>query len=146
MRIPKVIPRVAMGARGRLYHTRLQPTWSSLIRQPTLTHRHVKNYAQVNPRWVTTTVREMLDTSGKPMSLELSEAAGKRIADIAAKRGSPGTALRLTVESGGCYGFQYKFDITDQFTEDDAIFECEGGRLVVDDVSLSLMDGSKVDF
>ncbi|KAJ1950837.1 [4Fe-4S] proteins maturation, partial [Dispira parvispora] len=69
-----------------------------------------------------------------------------KIASIAAKRGNPNTVLRLTVESGGCYGFQYKFDITDQLTEDDAIFECEGGRLVVDDVSLSLMDGSKVDF
>lgn len=78
-------------------------------------------------------------------SLTLSPAAAQRIAAIAARQGKP-AMLRLSVEGGGCSGFQYKFDMAGAAEPDDAVSETDGVRLVVDSVSLELVAGSTVDF
>lgn len=77
--------------------------------------------------------------------LTLSQNAARRIAAIAARQ-DKAAILRLSVEGGGCSGFQYKFDLADAPAEDDAVSETEGVRLVVDPVSLDLVAGSTVDF
>jgi iron-sulfur cluster assembly accessory protein len=78
-------------------------------------------------------------------ALTLTPAAAKRIGWIAERQGKP-AILRLTVEGGGCSGFQYKFDLAESTDSEDAISETNGVRLVVDPVSLDLVDGSVVDF
>ena len=78
-------------------------------------------------------------------ALTLTPAAAERIAKIAAKQTRP-AILRLSVEGGGCSGFQYKFDLADAAEGDDSVSETDGVRLVVDPVSLDLVAGSKVDF
>lgn len=77
--------------------------------------------------------------------LSLTQAAAQRVAAIAAKQAKP-AILRLSVEGGGCSGFQYKFDLADGTEEDDLISDTDGVRLVVDPVSLDLVAGSTVDF
>ncbi|TNE60254.1 MAG: iron-sulfur cluster assembly accessory protein [Sphingomonadales bacterium] len=77
--------------------------------------------------------------------LTLTPAAAKRVAWIAEKQAKP-AILRLSVEGGGCSGFQYKFDLADAAEGDDAISETDGVRLVVDPISLDLVAGSVVDF
>ena len=78
-------------------------------------------------------------------TLTLTEAAAKRVALIAEKQAKP-AILRLSVEGGGCSGFQYKFDLADGPEGDDSISETAGVKLVVDPVSLDLVSGSVVDF
>jgi iron-sulfur cluster assembly accessory protein len=78
-------------------------------------------------------------------TLTLTPAAAKRIAWIADKQTKP-AILRLSVEGGGCSGFQYKFDLADAPEGDDVVSETDGVRLVVDPVSLDLVGGSVVDF
>jgi len=78
-------------------------------------------------------------------TLTLTPAAAKRVAWIAERQSKP-AILRLSVEGGGCSGFQYRFDLTDASEADDAISETEGVQLVVDPVSLGLVAGSTVDF
>lgn len=80
-----------------------------------------------------------------PETLTLTEAAAKRVALIAEKQAKP-AILRLSVEGGGCSGFQYKFDLADGPDGDDSISETAGVKLVVDPVSLDLVSGSVVDF
>ena len=75
----------------------------------------------------------------------LTEAAAKRVADIAAKQAKP-AILRLSVEGGGCSGFQYKFGLAEAPDGDDSVSETGGVKLVVDSVSLDLVAGSTVDF
>jgi iron-sulfur cluster assembly accessory protein len=77
--------------------------------------------------------------------LTLTSNAAKRVAAIAGKQGKP-AILRLSVEGGGCSGFQYKFDLADSAENDDSVSETDGVRLVVDPVSLDLIAGSTVDF
>ncbi|MGX7896173.1 HesB/IscA family protein [Tsuneonella sp. HG222] len=78
-------------------------------------------------------------------SVTLSPSAAKRIEWIAQRQGKP-AILRLSVEGGGCSGFQYKFDLADTAEGDDSVSETEGVRLVVDPISLDLVAGSVVDF
>lgn len=78
-------------------------------------------------------------------ALTLTESAAKRVAWIAEKQSKP-AILRLSVEGGGCSGFQYKFDLADGADTDDVISETAGVRLVVDPVSLDLVSGAVVDF
>ena len=78
-------------------------------------------------------------------TLTLSQAAAERVGLIAQKQGKP-AILRLSVEGGGCSGFQYKFDLDDAPEADDSVSETAGVKLVVDPVSLDLVAGSIVDF
>jgi iron-sulfur cluster assembly accessory protein len=78
-------------------------------------------------------------------TLTLTDAAAKRVAWIAEKQSKP-AILRLSVEGGGCSGFQYKFDLSDGAEGDDTVSETSGVKLVVDPISLDLVSGSVVDF
>jgi iron-sulfur cluster assembly accessory protein len=77
--------------------------------------------------------------------LTLSPSAAARVAAIAAKQGKP-AILRLSVEGGGCSGFQYQFGMAEAPDGDDIVTETDGVRLVVDPVSLDLVSGCTVDF
>ena len=75
----------------------------------------------------------------------LTDAAAARIAAIAEKQAKP-AILRLSVEGGGCSGFQYRFGLAEDMDDEDSISENAGVKLVVDAVSLDLVAGSTVDF
>ncbi len=75
----------------------------------------------------------------------LTDAAAKRIARIVA--GEPGkSALRVSVEGGGCSGFSYKFDLVSGRNAEDVAIEKNGATVLIDDLSLVYMGGSTIDF
>lgn len=78
-------------------------------------------------------------------TLGLSERAADRIIAIAAGENVP-PVLRISVEGGGCSGFQYKFDLVAGADADDLVVSRNGARLVVDQVSLPFLLGARVDF
>jgi iron-sulfur cluster assembly accessory protein len=91
------------------------------------------------------------DDSGNPMHISISPRASNRLHAISSGDKNPNLALRVTIESGGCHGFQYLMDLTDlgksPATEEDTIFEGEKGeRVVIDESSLELLNGSTVDY
>lgn len=71
--------------------------------------------------------------------------AAKRVAAIADKQGQD-AVLRLSVEGGGCSGFQYRFGLADNIDEDDIVTTESGVTLVVDSISIDLVRGCAVDF
>ncbi|MBD8699392.1 iron-sulfur cluster insertion protein ErpA [Sphingomonas aerolata] len=75
----------------------------------------------------------------------LTPSAAARVAAIAARQGKP-AILRLSVDGGGCSGFQYKFGFADAAEADDVVAERDGVRLVVDSVSIDLVRGCAVDY
>ncbi len=78
-------------------------------------------------------------------TIDLTPSAAARVAAIAAKQGKP-AILRLAIDGGGCAGFQYRFGLADAVEKDDAVATCAGATLVVDPVSLDLVQGARVDF
>lgn len=78
-------------------------------------------------------------------TLTLSPSAAARVAAIAAKQGKA-AILRLSVEGGGCSGFQYRFGLTDDLEAEDSVTETDGVKLAVDPVSLDLVSGCIVDY
>ncbi len=77
--------------------------------------------------------------------IALTPSAAARVAAIAARQGKP-AILRLSVDGGGCSGFQYKFGFADAVEGDDTVAETDGVRLVVDQISLDLVRGCAVDY
>lgn len=78
-------------------------------------------------------------------SFTVTERAARQIAQILAAEPKP-SVLRVSVEGGGCSGFQYKFDIQETPAPDDLVIEQEGVKIVVDPVSLQYMGGSSLDY
>ncbi|KAH9954880.1 hypothetical protein BJV74DRAFT_790950 [Russula compacta] len=81
--------------------------------------------------------------------LALTERAAERLKQIFSQEEHPSSALRISVESGGCHGYQYKMEITRQRAPEDYEFGhplVAQARVVVDVVSLTLLRGSTIDF
>lgn len=78
--------------------------------------------------------------------INLTDAAADRINALTAAGDYAGQALRLTVDAGGCSGFEYKFNFSVAPTEGDQIFTHNGARLFVDTISLGLLEGATLDY
>ena len=75
----------------------------------------------------------------------VSARAARRIGEIL-KREPAGAMLRVSVEGGGCSGFQYKFDIDHAKAEDDLEIARDGAVVLIDPMSLQFMAGAEIDF
>ena len=78
-------------------------------------------------------------------SVALTERAARRIGEIL-KTEPAGSMLRVSVEGGGCSGFQYKFDFVGTKADDDLVLARDGATVVVDPVSVQYMAGAEIDF
>lgn len=76
----------------------------------------------------------------------VTESAAKRIAFLAEQEGDSSLMLRVSVSGGGCSGFQYGFDFDKTVNDDDRIAERNGAKVVIDEVSLELLNGAEIDF
>jgi iron-sulfur cluster insertion protein len=76
----------------------------------------------------------------------VTENAARRIAALKEQEQAENAFLRIAVSGGGCSGFQYGFTFDEERNEDDVVFERDGVTVVVDEVSLGLLDGAEIDF
>ena len=79
------------------------------------------------------------------VNVTVSARAARQIGEIL-KKEAAGAMLRVSVEGGGCSGFQYKFDIERAKADDDVVIERDGATVLIDPVSLDYMAGSEIDF
>jgi iron-sulfur cluster assembly accessory protein len=78
-------------------------------------------------------------------TVTVTERAALRVAEIVADE--PATKLlRVSVEGGGCSGFQYKFELVAAPDSDDLVIERAGARVVIDQISVGYLGGSEIDF
>ena len=78
-------------------------------------------------------------------SISVTERAARRISEIL-RREPPGTMLRVSVEGGGCSGFQYKFNTDRAQAKDDLVIVRDQATVLIDQVSLGYMTGAEIDF
>lgn len=75
----------------------------------------------------------------------LTDNAARRIGEIAAQE-THNKLLRISVEGGGCSGFQYRFDLVAEGDPDDVLIERAGAKVLIDPVSMGYLAGSEIDF
>ena len=76
----------------------------------------------------------------------LSENAAKRINTLVESQGNKNLKFRITINGGGCSGFQYDFALVEDSKEDDLVVERNGATMLVDGLSIMYLMGSEVDF
>ena len=75
----------------------------------------------------------------------LTVSAAERIASMLVDE-PDGSFFRITVLGGGCSGFQYDFSIDSIKQADDCVFVSHGVEVVVDEMSLELVDTAELDY
>jgi iron-sulfur cluster insertion protein len=78
-------------------------------------------------------------------TITISLRAARRIAEMLKGEATP-ALFRVSVEGGGCSGFQYRFDLVTETAPDDLLIERDGARVVVDPISLGFVHGAELDF
>lgn len=79
-------------------------------------------------------------------TLTITEAAAKKASELLGAQNKENAAIRVYVKSGGCSGYSYGMAIDDRSLEGDTLVEDRGVRLVIDKMSMSLLEGSEVDY
>lgn len=79
-------------------------------------------------------------------TLSITDGAAARIAKLREIESNGALMLRITVNGGGCSGFQYTFDLDDKTGDEDLVFTHNGAGVVTDDVSIGFLNGCTVDF
>lgn len=79
------------------------------------------------------------------MAISMTQSAAERVLTHLSARGK-GIGLRLGVKKTGCNGFAYVVNYADTVDDGDIVFEDHGIKIVVDQESLKLIDGTQVDF
>ena len=83
------------------------------------------------------------------MAIQLSEKAAGEIKTIIQQQGLPAdqTRLRVGVKGGGCSGFSYLLDLTEEPKgESDEEMECHGIKILCDMKSYLYLNGVEIDF
>src|SRR5450830_1675876 len=75
--------------------------------------------------------------------ISLTPAAARHIQKSLYKRGS---GLGLRVKTSGCSGYAYALEFVDQANPEDTCFEAHGVSVIVDPLSLGMLDGTELDF
>ncbi|KAG7019214.1 Iron-sulfur assembly protein IscA-like 2, mitochondrial [Cucurbita argyrosperma subsp. argyrosperma] len=83
-------------------------------------------------------------SSGPIDTIQMTDNCIRRMKELQAPKEEK--MLRLSVETGGCSGFQYIFDLDDKTNPDDRVYEKEGVRLVVDNISYDFVKGATIDY
>nr|BAD03491.1 hypothetical protein [Oryza sativa Japonica Group]BAD03542.1 hypothetical protein [Oryza sativa Japonica Group] len=110
-------------------------------------HRLLSSSPSSSSAAAAATERASPPSPADPDTVHMTDGCIRRLKELHAKEPpSEGKMLRLSVEAGGCSGFQYSFSLDDKKNSDDRIFEKEGVKLVVDDVSYDFVKGATVDY
>ncbi|MFL9825907.1 iron-sulfur cluster insertion protein ErpA [Rhodoplanes sp. SY1] len=84
-------------------------------------------------------------TDAVTTDITLTDSAVRRIGEILASEPA-GAMLRVSVEGGGCSGFQYKFDLDREKAADDLVLARDGATVLIDPVSQQYMAGAQIDY
>ncbi len=78
--------------------------------------------------------------------ISISDRAAKRVSFLLDQQDGAELMLRVSVSGGGCSGFQYGFAFDDARNDDDLVFSHAGVDVVIDEMSLELLEGAQIDF
>ncbi len=75
-----------------------------------------------------------------------TDSAANKVKVLVAEEKNPNLKLRVSVDGGGCSGFQYAFAFDDNVNDDDTVIEKNGATMLVDVTSMQYLNGAEVDY
>lgn len=78
------------------------------------------------------------------MSITLTDSAAQRVAEQIEKNNA--VALRFAARESGCSGYSYVLDFANEILGDDTVFQHGGVKVLVDPLSLPILDGTQIDY
>jgi iron-sulfur cluster assembly accessory protein len=82
----------------------------------------------------------------KGIMINLTPVASTKVKEIMTMQNPSPAALRVAVVGGGCSGFQYHMAFENQTNDTDQIFEFDGLKVAVDQMSSMYLDGIEIDY
>ena len=76
----------------------------------------------------------------------LTGIAAEKVKEIMAQQDPKPAGLRVAVVGGGCSGFQYHMAFESQPNSTDLVFEFDGLKVIVDQMSHMYLDGVEIDY
>ncbi|MBI5064938.1 iron-sulfur cluster insertion protein ErpA [Candidatus Woesearchaeota archaeon] len=86
------------------------------------------------------------DAGGSNDTVVVTEKAAEKLKDILKEQKKEGYGLRIEVLPGGCSGFQYAFDFENEKKENDTVIEVSGVNFFVDNESIKMLRGARIDY
>jgi iron-sulfur cluster insertion protein len=78
--------------------------------------------------------------------LKVTKSAQDRIRHLVALENSPELKLRISVDSGGCSGLSYRYELTSILAQEDTLYEASGTELIIDEISKTFLQNSTLDY
>ncbi len=75
-----------------------------------------------------------------------TDAAANKVKALVEEEKNPKLKLRVSVDGGGCSGFQYAFAFDENVSDDDTIIENSGATMLVDVTSMQYLNGAEIDY
>lgn len=79
-------------------------------------------------------------------TIGFTESAANKVKALVEEENNPNLKLRVSVDGGGCSGFQYAFAFDENINDDDTVVEKNGATMLVDVTSMQYLNGSEVDY
>ena len=80
-------------------------------------------------------------------SVSLTQAAAEVVRDLLRQKNlDESYGLRIFISGQGCSGFQYGMGLENKPGETDTVFESEGLKVIIDEVSIQSMSGATVQY
>ena len=78
--------------------------------------------------------------------ITLTDACAAQINALKENDNMPDLCLRITVNGGGCQGFEYAFKPDTKANEEDVVFEKNSAKIIIDAISLPYIEGAEIDY
>jgi len=80
------------------------------------------------------------------INFDVSQSAALRISELLKNEPDSKIAIRVAVDSGGCSGFMYDYNLIDKVNDDDFVLEKYGVKIAIDPLSQPFLDKCKLEF
>jgi iron-sulfur cluster assembly protein len=77
--------------------------------------------------------------------ITITEVGAERVTRYLEHR-KKGLGIRVKIQTTGCSGYAYHLEFVDEANDDDSIFESNGVKILVDNKSLTMIDGTELDY
>lgn len=77
---------------------------------------------------------------------QITDSAASEIRRLLNEEDMNDAVLRVRIIPGGCSGFEYEMGFDDETDDNDSIFEAQGVKVAIDELSLTYLNGATLDF